>query len=171
MDLTNVSVQYFVFTLLFIMIIAIVGLYIYIKETNKKIDAGGQGKEGNKLKLQAFERLTLYAERTSLKNLVSRTTTTGLSVIDMQLAFQEIIKSEYEYNASQQLYVEADMWKAINNLKDQNIYIINQIAATLPSDANGIELSKRILEYTANNNAELSQIVLEALRYEAKKIL
>lgn len=171
MDLTNVSVQYFVFTLLFIMIIAIVGLYIYIKETNKKIDAGGTSKDGNKLKLQAFERLTLYAERTSLKNLVSRTSTTGLSVIDMQLAFQEIIKSEYEYNVSQQLYVEADMWKAITNLKDQNIYIINQIAATLPSDANGIELSKRILEYTTNNNAELSSIVLEALRYEAKKNL
>jgi hypothetical protein len=154
------------------MIIAIVGLYIYIKETNKKIDAGaGSSKEGNKLKLQAYERLTLYAERTSLKNLVSRMPTNGLNVVDMQLAFQEIIKSEYEYNASQQLYVEADMWKAINNLKDQNIYIINQLAATLPSDANGIELSKRILEYTANNNSELSQIVLEALRYEAKKIM
>lgn len=171
MDLTNVSVQYFVFALLFIMIIAIVGLYIYIKETNKKIDAGGTSKEGNKLKLQAYERLTLYAERTSLKNLVSRTSANGLTVVDMQLAFQEIIKSEYEYNASQQLYVEADMWKAINNLKDQNIYIINQLAATLPSNASGIELSKRILEYTANNNSELSQIVLEALRYEAKKIM
>jgi hypothetical protein len=171
MDLTNVSVQYFVFALLFIMIIAIVGLYIYIKETNKKIDAGGTSKEGNKLKLQAYERLTLYAERTSLKNLVSRIPTNGLTIVDMQLALQEIIKSEYEYNASQQLYVEADMWKAINNLKDQNIYIINQLAATLPSNANAIELSKRILEYTANNNSELSQIVLEALRYEAKKIM
>jgi hypothetical protein len=171
MDLTNVSVQYFVFALLFIMIIAIVGLYIYIKETNKKIDAGGTSKEGNKLKLQAYERLTLYAERTSLKNLVGRMPTSGLNVVDMQLAFQEVIKSEYEYNASQQLYVEADMWKAITNLRDQNIYIINQLATTLPSDANGIELSKRILEYTANNNSELSQIVLEALRYEAKKIM
>jgi hypothetical protein len=172
MDLTNVTVQYFVFALIFIMIIAIVGLYIYIKETNKKINAGGTSAEGNKLKLQAYERLTLYAERTSLKNLVSRISSTGLSVVDMQLALQENIKAEYEYNASQQLYVEADMWKAITNLKDQNIYIINQLAATLPSNENGIELSKRILEFiSTNDKAELSPIVLEALRYEAKKIL
>ena len=41
----------------------------------------------------------------------------------------------------------------------------------IPTNENGIELSKRILEYISNNNAELSQIVLDALRYEAKKIL
>jgi hypothetical protein len=63
------------------------------------------------------------------------------------------------------------MWKAIGNLKDQNIFIINQIAATLPSEANAIELSKRILEYVANTNAELNTIVLSALQFEAKKLL
>ena len=63
------------------------------------------------------------------------------------------------------------MWKAIGNLKEQNIFIINQIAATLPSQANAIELSKRILEYVASTNAELNTVVLSALQFEAKKIL
>ena len=49
------------------------------------------------------------------------------------------------------------MWKAITNLKDQNIYIINQIAATLPSHATAMELSKRITGiYHMTNNAELN---------------
>jgi hypothetical protein len=173
MDFTNSSVQFALFTFLFIMAIAIVGLYIYIKETNKKITTGGGGNsDTTKLKLQAYERLTVFVERASLKNLVSRTPTSGLTVVDAQLIFLETLKSEYEYNVSQQIYVADDMWKAITNLKDQNTYIINQLAATLPNNENGIELSKRILEYTATNtNAELSPIVLEALRYEAKKIL
>lgn len=173
MDFTNSTVQFALFTFLFIMAIAIVGLYIYIKETNKKIANGnGANPDTNKLKLQAYERLTMFTERAALKNLVSRTSTNGLTVVDAQLIFLETIKSEYEYNVSQQIYVADDMWKAITNLKDQNTYIINQLAATLPSAANGIELSKRILEFTANNdNAELSPIVLEALRYEAKKIM
>ena len=63
------------------------------------------------------------------------------------------------------------MWKAISNLKDQNIFIIHHIAATLPPNAAAIELSRRLLEYAANPNAELSPIVLDALQYEAKKIL
>ncbi len=173
MDLTNSTVQFALFTFIFIMAIAILGLYIYIKETNKKIVAStGSNSDTNKLKLQAYERLTVFVERAALKNLVSRTPTSGLTVVDAQLVFLETLKSEYEYNVSQQIYVGDDIWKAITNLKDQNTYIINQLAATLPSSGNGIELSKRILEYTANNtNAELSPIVLEALRYEAKKIL
>jgi hypothetical protein len=124
-----------------------------------------------KLKLQAYERLTVFAERTSLKNLVSRTPYGGLTVVDLQLAMLDTLRGEYEYNCSQQIYVSPDMWKAIGNLRDQNIYIINQIAATLPSQAAAIELSKRLLEYAATNNADISSIVLEALQIEAKKIL
>jgi hypothetical protein len=63
------------------------------------------------------------------------------------------------------------MWKAIGNLKDQNIYIINQIGSTLPSHASGIELSKLLLEYSSARNADLSPVVLEALQFEAKKLL
>jgi hypothetical protein len=41
----------------------------------------------------------------------------------------------------------------------------------LPSQASAIELSKRILEYASNKNAELNTIVAEALQIEAKELL
>ncbi len=122
------------------------------------------------LRLQAYERLTLFAERIALKNMVTRTSFAGLDVVDYQLALLETIRTEYEYNVSQQIYVSHEMWRAIGNLKDQNTYIINQVAAILPSQAPAIELSKRLLEYAATSNAELSAIVLEALQFEAKKL-
>lgn len=124
-----------------------------------------------KFRLQAFERLTLLADRISLKNIVSRTSSQDLSVLDLQLLLLQTIRTEYEYNVSQQIYVSPDMWKAIGNLKDQHVYIINQIAATLPSRAPAIELSKRILEFTADNNVDLSSVVQEALQFEAKQLL
>ena len=124
-----------------------------------------------KFRLQAYERLTLLADRISLKNIVSRTSSQDLSVLDLQLLLLQTIRTEYEYNVSQQIYVSPDMWKAIGNLKDQHIYIINQIAATLPSRAPAIELSKRVLEFSANNNIDLSSVVQEALQFEAKDIL
>ena len=131
----------------------------------------GINNEVIKLKLQAYERLTLFADRSSLKNLVSRIPAAGLTVVDFQISLLEALRTEYDYNVIQQIYVSPDMWKAIGNLKEQHIFIINQIAATLPPQANGIELSKRLLEYVSNTNAELSSVVLNALQFEARKLL
>jgi hypothetical protein len=132
----------------------------------------GLNNETIKLRLQAYERLTLFAERAAFKNLVSRTPYSDISILELQLTLIQTLRSEYEYNTSQQIYVSGEMWKAIGNLKDQNIYIINQVAATLPSQGPAIELSKRLLEYASiNPQAELSSLVLDALQIEAKKIL
>lgn len=166
-------------TLLYIMIgiliMTLITVGFFIMEFNKLRVRFNGGKPVNnelvKLKLQALERFTLFAERASLKNLVSRTPVTGLRVVDLQLVLLETLKSEYEYNVTQQIYIDQKLWQAIGNLKDQNTYIINQIAAMLPTDANGIELSKRILEYASTNDADLSGIVLNALQYEAKILL
>lgn len=172
MDFSADIILYITLAVLFICLIAIGML---IMELNKmKAKANGQGNNNTelvKLKLQALERFTLYAERSSLKNLVLRTPATGLQVVDLQLLLLETLRSEYEYNVTQQIYIDPKLWQAIGNLKDQNTYIINQIAGMLPSDANGFELSKRILEYVSNTDAELSGIVLNALQYEAKTLL
>ncbi len=125
-----------------------------------------------KLRLQAYERMTLFAERAGLKNLVSRSATQsfGESAASMHSRMIEELKSEYEYNVSQQIYVSKEVWNAVTKLKDQNIYIINQLAAALPHEASSLELSKTILEYSMVEKAELNTIVLDALQYEAKKI-
>jgi len=131
----------------------------------------GINNETIKLRLQAYERLTVYAERSGLKNLVSRLHIENLSARELQITVIQTLNSEYEYNVSQQIYVSKELWQAINKMRDQNIFIINQIAATLSLNASSMELSRAILEYTANNNTEISKIVLEALQFEAQKIL
>ena len=125
-----------------------------------------------KLRLQAYERITLLTERIALQNLLSRHTNAGLSCRQMQMTLIDSIKQEYEYNMSQQIYVSTEVWRAVNNLKEQNIYIINQLAATLPVQASGMDLNKHIIDYLINNtNASLHNIVLEAINYEAKKLM
>ena len=164
-----------IYILIAILIMTLITVGLYIMEFNKlKARFSGSKPVNNelvKLKLQAIERFTLFAERASLKNLVSRTPASGLRVVDLQLVLLETLKSEYEYNVTQQIYIDPKLWQAIGNLKDQNTYIINQIAAMLPNDAEGIELSKRILEYASTTDSDLSGIVLNALQYEAKTLL
>lgn len=172
MILLQVVVQDIQIAVMFVFFIAIAWLLAEFKGMKDEFrERFGINNETIKLKLQAYERLSVFAERSSLKNLVTRTPYGHLTVVDFQLTLMDILKNEYEYNVSQQIYVAPEMWKAISNLKDQNTYIINQIAATLPSDAPAIELTRRLLQYAANPNAELSNIVLDALQFEAKKIL
>ena len=125
-----------------------------------------------KLRLQAYERITLLAERISFQNLLSRINNSGLSSRQMQMSLIDSIKQEYDYNLSQQIYVSPEVWRAVNNLKEQNIYIVNQLASTLPANASGMDLNKHIVDYLINNsNASLHNIVLEAINFEAKKLM
>ena len=125
-----------------------------------------------RLRLQAYERITLLAERIALQNLLSRNNNPGLTCRQMQATLIDSIRQEYDYNISQQIYVSTEVWRAINNLKEQNIYIINQLASTLPQQASGMDLNKNIVDYIINNsNASLHTIVLEAINYEAKKLM
>jgi hypothetical protein len=49
-----------------------------------------------KLRLQAYERITLLTERISLQNLLSRVNNAGLSCRQMQISLIDSIKQEYD---------------------------------------------------------------------------
>src|SRR5918993_1546163 len=98
------------------------------------------------LKLQAYERLVILCERISLPNLISRVNRPDLSAREMQYMLVENIKQEFEYNASQQIYVSQTAWEAVRNLRDQSLLIINSIGKTLSPEASAKDLNKGILE-------------------------
>ena len=161
----EIAVMVIYFVVIGLLFIEFRGMKELIKE---RLDLNN---EGMKLRLQALERLTIYAERSGLKNMIGRVETMQTSAANLQATLVGMLKSEYEYNVSQQIYVSPEVWNAVTRLRDQNIYIINQLTATLPFEANAMDLSKRILEYSLNNNAELNTVVLDALQYEAKKVI
>ena len=129
--------------------------------------------ETRPLQLQAYERLVMLAERIGLPNLVSRANQQfSGSAGEMRGLLLESIKQEYDYNATQQIYVSPVAWEALRNLKEQNMLIINQVAGSLPNGATGFDLNKRLMEFAmTEKKGAMHQIVLEALNYEAKKIM
>jgi hypothetical protein len=95
-----------------------------------------------------------------------------LSSRELQMLLVENIKQEYEYNISQQVYVSSVAWNAVQNLKDQTLLMINQVANVLPPDAKGSDLSKQLIEVIMSQQEKaLHTIVLEALNFEARKLL
>jgi hypothetical protein len=127
-----------------------------------------------KVQLQAYERLLILTDRIALPNLISRigANQPGVSAKEMQTLLTQNIKDEFNYNITQQIYVSADAWSAVKNLKEQNMLIINQLANTLPANASGLDLNKMLLEYLmSDQKGALHEVVGDVLSYEAKKLI
>jgi hypothetical protein len=160
-------------------IISIVALLIsivsfYISKTKKQQVPIPVGEKFNSipLQLQAYERLAVLCERIAIPNLISRVNHPLATAKEMQALMIENIKQEFEYNSSQQIYVTKVAWDAVRNLRDQSILIINQVANVLPAEAKANDLNKQLLQVMINHqDAALHTIVLDALSFEAKKLM
>ena len=138
------------------------------KSARPETDAGSS----RPLQLQAYERLVMLAERISIPNLVSRANQPGLDSRQMQMLLIDSIKQEFEYNTTQQIYVSPTAWEAVKSLKDQNMLMINQVGSSMPKEATGIELNRRLLEFCMHSKkGGLHEVVMEALNFEAKKLM
>ncbi|MBS1736894.1 MAG: hypothetical protein JSS98_09885 [Bacteroidetes bacterium] len=162
--------------IIFLLVLLLVVIWVLTELSTLKKNVEDKGTPDNgdikKLRLQAYERITLLSERMSFQHLLSTIHSNGLTARNMQASLIEAIRQEYDYNISQQIYVSVEVWKAVNNLKEQNIYIVNQLAATLPPQATGMDLNKQLIDFLINNpKASLHEIVLEAINFEAKKLM
>ncbi|HEY6502408.1 MAG TPA: hypothetical protein VIZ28_00410 [Chitinophagaceae bacterium] len=167
MDMTMVSLIVSTLALLIAL-----GTFYFWNSERRKPKPDDSSFSTRPLQLQAYERLVMLAERIAIPTLVSRANVSGMGAKEMQLLLLESIKQEYEYNATQQIYVSPVAWGAVKNLKDQNMLIINQVASTLPPESSGLDLNRRLMEFMmSQKKGELHTIVLEALNYEAKKLM
>ena len=167
-------------TVLTVVIAVIIGLFvatlIYLQQ-KIGVAAKAVDKDTQLLKLQAYERLILLANRIAIPHLVSRLQQDGkssssLSSTDQQLLLVATIKEEFEHNVTQQLYVSKTAWEAFSNFKEKNILLIHQAAATLPVGSNAGELNRLLISFLGSDPAgDMHQLVTEVLSVEVKQIL
>lgn len=139
-------------------ILLLIPLYLLVQKTLAKINklaeisfrtniTQKQAKQiPDELKIKACERLILFLERITPSSLIPRTIENKQTNRNLQISLIEEIKKEYEYNATQQLYVNDQTWEACTNAKDQIISIINTASTKIDPQANSIELSNNILQ-------------------------
>ncbi len=124
------------------------------------------------LRLQAYERLLLVVERMQTPNLINRFYVQDASSVELQLAMTQSIRTEFEYNLSQQLYVSNEVWQTINTAMEQEIMMINQLASKLPANATAKDLANVLHEHHAGQETETpSQIAKLTINAEAQRLL
>ena len=125
-----------------------------------------------RLKLQAYERLVLFIERISPRQLIPRVYNPAMTVRDLQLAMRHSITGEFEHNMSQQIYVSNNVWATVKNVKEQELNMVNRLAQTLNPDAPARDLHARILDVLQKAEDDLpTNVALQIINNEVTKVL
>ena len=118
------------------------------------------------IKLQAYERLTLFLDRISPDNLVVRLSKAGQSSNQLRHELIQTITSEFNHNISQQIYVSNDCWNMIKAVKEQIIGIVEVCYQECGSGASGPDLGKLVLTKLMNEKTIPTQKAIELLKQE-----
>jgi hypothetical protein len=103
-------------------------------------------KEITPIRLQAYERLIIFLERIHPESLIVRENVAGMSNQQLQQKLIAAIRTEFEHNLSQQVYVTAKLWKEIKAAKESILQLINSEGSQLLPDDSSLGLSKAVIE-------------------------
>ncbi|PWJ42212.1 DUF7935 family protein [Sediminitomix flava] len=157
--------------------LAVYGMFLVVKTMMEKQVASELQKlnaspkeQITELRLQAYERMTLYLERITPNNLIMRLNGSADTVSDFQAVLVNEIRNEYNYNCSQQIYLEEGSWALIKQGTEETIALINQAGKELKSDQSAYELSKKVFEIIIQSEFQIIDQALSELKKEVKKI-
>lgn len=97
------------------------------------------------LRLQAYERLTLFLERIDPTRILVRVKPFSDSISDYEDLVIKNIEQEFDHNLTQQIYISPECWTVITNAKNNTIQLIRQTAMH-EKNGNPDRLRKLILE-------------------------
>lgn len=129
-------------------------------------------KENQKLalpaRLQAYERVVLFLERINPAQLLLRVSPLNEDKVDYASLLIQNIQSEFEHNATQQIYVTSDTWEII--VKAKNSTIQNIRLTSLQTDIeNATKLREAILVNLTKSEAP-SAIAISYIKEDLKSI-
>ncbi|PQV47847.1 hypothetical protein CLV33_106166 [Jejuia pallidilutea] len=87
------------------------------------------------LRLQAYERLTLFLERISPNKLLLRVKPTSSNKDDYEALLIQNIQQEMEHNLTQQIYVSEKCWSVISTAKSATVQLIRKANLSEKTDS------------------------------------
>ncbi len=120
------------------------------------------------IRMQAYERLVLLLERIEPAGLLVRSNLPGMNASQLQSALIQNIRSEFEHNLSQQLYISTKAWEMVRNAREETIKRINNAAMKLTPEATATDLASLILINDIDSEQSAVKGALDLLKAEAR---
>ena len=125
-------------------------------------------KEALPLRLQAYERMTLYLERISLTKLLIRISPISIDKNDYSNALINQIEQEFEYNLTQQIYMTDECWTIIMTAKNATIKMIRK--ACMNEGVESADTMREVLLSELINKQSPSKVALGYIKNEVGEI-
>ncbi|MCS6980087.1 MAG: hypothetical protein N2050_04070 [Flavobacteriales bacterium] len=122
------------------------------------------------LRLQAYERLILLMERITPGNLLMRVPPHGKTTRQLHAELLKVIRDEFDHNLTQQVYVSNEAWEAVKTAREEIVKLINMAFTQTGDVKDGLDLSKLILEVTIKVEKMPTQVAMDILRNEARRL-
>lgn len=128
-------------------------------------------KESLPIRLQAYERITLFMYRIAPENLLPRTQNASLNVKDYSTVLLQTIKSEFEHNITQQVYISTSTWAAIVKYKEDLGNLIREKATEINPNEPSFKLVESILTSLMDDPEIIEQqVVMSKIKREVKQM-
>jgi uncharacterized radical SAM superfamily protein len=121
------------------------------------------------LRLQAYERLVLFLERISPEAIFVRVYRQGMNSEQLHKLLLKTIRTEFEHNLSQQVYVSNEAWEAVKSAKEAVLRLINTAAASPKGKAYVNEFSKIVIEAYNSIDNNPTDAAIELLKNEIQQ--
>ena len=132
-------------------------VYTYINLKNKELQMLGI-KSNSENKIHSYERMTLFLERIKPSNLIQKFDK-DLAVHEFIYLTERSITEEFEYNASQQLYITKNSWKNIVDSKNAVVELLHKTYSSMNENASLSDFKTVFLMNYMGENDYISETI------------
>ncbi|MEQ8325434.1 MAG: hypothetical protein RIC15_05295 [Vicingaceae bacterium] len=122
------------------------------------------------IRLQAYERSTLFLERIGMENIIKRVSKPGMKAEQLHVALISAIRGEYEHNLSQQIYMSKEAWESVKEAKEETLRMIHTAMAGIGGKGNVMELTTSIFTQLEGTAVPPNQRAIEVLKKEVRQL-
>ena len=115
-------------------------------------------------RIHAYERITLFLERIKPANLVTKFDE-NLATHEYLFLIEKTINEEFDYNASQQLYLTKNSWNKVVNSKNNILHLLHKTYENLSNEST-LQDFKTVFLMNYMNEQDYISACIEDLRKE-----
>ena len=138
-------------------------VYSFIKFKKQELNfmtVKGQSEQ----RIHAYERITLFLERIKPANLVTKFDE-NLAAHEFLFLTEKTINEEFDYNASQQLYLTKNSWNKVVNSKNSILHLLHKTYENLSNEST-LQDFKTVFLMNYMNEQDYISASIEDLRKE-----
>ncbi len=122
------------------------------------------------MKLEAYQRLILLMERIHPNSIVMRVHLPTKNATLMQQEILEQIRTEFEHNIAQQMFVSHQAWEMAKKSKDEVMHLVQIAGKQMSPDSTAIDFSAKMFELTAQVEPFPTDITARFLKEEFQRL-